>query len=40
VDSALTEEPKRKRRRLFRAVRAWRANRLAGGSGADAPETS
>jgi predicted PurR-regulated permease PerM len=40
VESALTKEPKGKRRPLLRAVRAWRANRVAGRTGADAPETS
>jgi predicted PurR-regulated permease PerM len=39
VESALTRETKRKRRPLIQAIRAWRANRLAARSGADAPET-
>ena len=44
VESALTREAKRKRRPLLQALRAWRANRVAGsagptGAGADAPET-
>jgi predicted PurR-regulated permease PerM len=44
VESALTREAKRKRRPLLQALRAWRANRVAGsagptGTGADAPET-
>jgi len=39
VESALTADTRRKRRPLLQVIRAWRANRLAGGTGADAPET-
>jgi hypothetical protein len=39
VESALTRETRRKRRPLLQVVRAWRAHRLAGRTGADAPET-
>jgi predicted PurR-regulated permease PerM len=39
VESALTRDTKRKRRPLLQVIRAWRANRLAGRTGADVPET-
>jgi predicted PurR-regulated permease PerM len=39
VESALTADTRRKRRPLLQVIRAWRANRLAGRTGADAPET-
>jgi len=38
VESALTADTRRKRRPLVQVVRAWRANRLAGRTGADATE--
>ena len=37
VASELTSETRRKRRPLLQVIRAWRANRTAGRSGADAP---
>jgi predicted PurR-regulated permease PerM len=40
VESALTREPKRKRRPLLEIIRAWRANRVAGRAGKEAPEPS
>jgi predicted PurR-regulated permease PerM len=39
VESALTREPRR-RRRLLQIIRAWRANRVAGRTGTDTAETS
>ncbi|MGI8796699.1 MAG: AI-2E family transporter [Acidimicrobiia bacterium] len=39
VESELTTDTRRKRRPLLQVIRAWRANRLAGRIGADAPET-
>ncbi|MBA2325696.1 MAG: AI-2E family transporter [Actinobacteria bacterium] len=39
VESELTTDTRRKRRPLLQVIRAWRANRLAGRTGADAPET-
>jgi predicted PurR-regulated permease PerM len=40
VESALTRDTKRKRRPLLQVIRAWRANRVAARTGADAPEAS
>jgi len=39
VESELTHEPRRRRRPLLQIVRAWRANRVSGRAGSDAPET-
>jgi predicted PurR-regulated permease PerM len=39
VESALTREPRRKRRPLLDAIRAWRANRLAGRAGKEVTDT-
>jgi len=39
VESELTHEPRRRRRPLLQIVRAWRANRVSGRAGPDAPET-
>ncbi|HEX6312244.1 MAG TPA: AI-2E family transporter [Acidimicrobiia bacterium] len=39
VESALTREPRRRRRPLLEVVRAWRANRTSGGAGGDATES-
>jgi len=40
VESALTRDTKRKRRPILQVIRAWRANRVAARTGADAPEAS
>jgi predicted PurR-regulated permease PerM len=40
VESALTREQRRRRRPLLEVIRAWRANRVAGGAGTDAPGAS
>ena len=39
VESELTHEPRRRRRPLLQIIRAWRANRVSGGTGSDVPET-
>jgi predicted PurR-regulated permease PerM len=39
VESELTHESRRRRRPLLQIVRAWRANRVSGRAGSDAPET-
>jgi predicted PurR-regulated permease PerM len=39
VESALTDEPRRRRRPLLQVIRAWRASRVSGRAGTDVPET-